>query len=103
MGVFGVKAADFYRKEAMYWRAEADRLKEILEKIVDVAAERHYKSSPPEPPIGTRYFHGTAVTWYRDAKGWNCALSICKHCPTDWAEAWEYGISRDDVCVLPDD
>jgi hypothetical protein len=93
----------FYRAEADYWRAEGARLKEILERIHDKAGERHGNSDPPEPPIGTRYFYGSIAAWERTPNGWVCAVSDCSLCPVDWSEAWEFGISRSAVRVLPDD
>lgn len=93
----------FYRAEAEYWRAESTRLKEILEGIADKASERHGKTDPPEPPIGTRYFHGSIAAWERTSNGWICAISACTMCPVEWSEAWEFGISREATRVLPDD
>lgn len=92
---------DFYQEEAEYWAKEAQRLKDLLLEIANKAWHRNYTTLPPEPPIGTKYFHGASATWERTADGWVCSNPACKHCPDDWSDAWEHGIDRTDTRVLP--
>lgn len=92
---------EFYKAEVEYWHTETQRLRELLLEIANRAWHRDYTVIPPEPPVGTRYFYGKDVTWERTAKGWVCSKPACAHCPTEWLEAWQYGISADDIRVLP--
>jgi hypothetical protein len=94
---------EFYKSEAEYWQEEAQRLKDLLVAIANQAWHRDYTIAPPEPPVGTRYFHDGKVTWTHADKGWVCNNSGCSHCPATWEEAWEHGINRTDVRSLPSD
>jgi hypothetical protein len=96
--------AEFYKSEAEYWQKEATRRADILNVIRDACREvLDNIAHPPEPPVGTRYFHDGEVTWVRDDKGWVCSNIGCRNCPITWEEAWEYGINRADLRGLPDD
>lgn len=93
---------DFYTREAAYWKGEAFRLQDILNQIIDVAKMRRDSGVPPEPPVGTKFFHGTVIVWEHTHAGWSCLDQTCRHCPTDWQEAYEFGIDRKSTRVLPD-
>lgn len=82
--------SDFHQAEADYWRAEARRLQEAIDTIeVAVQGARSY-TTPPEPPIGTRFMQHTTVLWSRTSNGWHCSGHACKNCPVDWAEVDSY-------------
>lgn len=96
--------AEFYKSEAEYWQREATRRADILNTIMDACREvLDSNTYPPEPPVGTRYFHDGEVTWAHADRGWVCNNPGCRHCPTTWEEAWEFGINRADVRGLPSD
>ena len=92
---------EFYKAEAEYWRTEAQRLKDLLTEIANKAWHRDYVTAPPEPPVGTRFYYENSMTWERTTKGWVCSNPQCNNCPTDWPEAWQFGISGMDTRALP--
>lgn len=82
-----VRHANFYRREAEYWRTEAKRLRAILDEIEEHVQMVAHADEEPEPPVGTEFVDADGDRlWFHGDTGWHCAREGCSNCPTQWVE-----------------
>jgi hypothetical protein len=87
---------EFYRAEAEYWRAEANRVSAVLRALTETIETTTVPGSwmnRPEPPVGTRFYSPQqcpdVVEWIRHDDGWHCSHSDM----ADQAMSWAYVVS----------
>lgn len=86
----------YLRQDAKYWRTKYETLQAHIEKIAESVG---HNPTPPEPPIGTRYYTTqetetettTKPQWEHKQDGWHCTqdTKTCKNCPVQWEEVRE--------------
>lgn len=87
--------SDLYRREAEYWQARAEALEKRLNDLRRGAEIYDLASTPPEPPVGTKYLSNEdKEPWRRTEEGWFCPRENCSNCPEDWMEVWDRYLSN---------